>query len=98
MGTNQLSPNEWGGFNIFSLMANALAYPLTGREAHERPDTRAAQPPAVAAPRRGLFDRIENWLWTLQQRDVEAYLAKATDLHDLEARIRELERKGPYRY
>ena len=42
--------------------------------------------------RRGIVARFEHWLWTLHQRDIEAYLAQATDIHDLEARMVALER------
>jgi uncharacterized protein DUF3563 len=37
------------------------------------------------------LDRLEQWSWERQLRDDEAYLAEATDLCDLEARIRRLD-------
>ena len=43
-----------------------------------------------------IFEQLGNWLTTLRQRDLEAYLAKATDIHDLEARMRARERSSFY--
>jgi hypothetical protein len=37
------------------------------------------------------FDRLEQWSWERQLRAQEAYLSEATDLCDLEARIRHLD-------
>lgn len=37
------------------------------------------------------LDRLEQWSWERQLRADEAYLAEATDLCDLEARIRRLD-------
>jgi hypothetical protein len=49
-----------------------------------------------------LFRRLGQWIETKlrngKQRDVEAYLAKATDHADLERRLREVERKNPLGY
>jgi hypothetical protein len=47
-------------------------------------------------PKRGLLDRIDHWFWTLEQRALEAKLAQATDIYDLELRIREIERGAPW--
>jgi len=45
--------------------------------------------------RRGMR-AIERAVWRIRQRDMEKYLAKSTDLVDLERRIRDLERgRGP---
>lgn len=41
-----------------------------------------------------LLERLDRWFWRQQQREREAYLAKAQDLADLEARIKALERGG----
>jgi hypothetical protein len=48
--------------------------------------------------RRGLLERLEYWFWAQQQRDLEAYLAKATDVYDLEARIHAVERNKSIPY
>lgn len=37
------------------------------------------------------FDRLEQWSWQRQMKTQEAYLSAATDLCDLEARIRHLD-------
>ena len=37
------------------------------------------------------FDRLEQWSWERQMKAQEAYLSQATDLCDLEARIRQLD-------
>jgi hypothetical protein len=39
-----------------------------------------------------LFASLDRWLWKQHQRETEAWLAQASDVHDLEARIRHLER------
>src|SRR5262245_10529439 len=45
---------------------------------------------------RGLLDRIDDWFWKLEQRALEERLAEATDIYDLEMRIREIERGAPW--
>ena len=45
-------------------------------------------------PSRGLFDRLDQWLWRQAQREREAYLSGARDIYELEERIRRLERAG----
>ena len=48
--------------------------------------------PQLVTPRhQGLLGRLETWIWRQQQREREAYLAEATDIADLEARMRVLE-------
>lgn len=93
MRANQLPLDDLGGLGIFTLMAKALTSRPPEAEAFERPD---ASPPCPSTPRRGILDRLNHWFWTREQRAVEAYLAKSQDVHDLEARIRHLERGTPY--
>jgi hypothetical protein len=95
MRANQIPLDDLGGLGIFSLMAKALALnpPVPG--ALDRPN---ASPSRATAPRRGLLDRLNHWFWTREQRAVEAYLAQSQDVHELEARIRRLERGAPYPY
>ena len=47
----------------------------------------------VAKPPRGLLARIESWVWRQQQRERETYLAEATDVADLEARMRVIDNR-----
>jgi len=46
------------------------------------------------APSAGLLDRLDHWFWQQEQRQREAYLAQASDIYDLERRMRQLERCG----
>ena len=84
------------------LMANAL---LTANAISAAPDAefREDREPAGSRPegesqasKLGLLERIDHWLWRLEQREIEARLAEATDIYDLEVRIRELERGAPW--
>ena len=57
-------------------------------------------PPKRSAPRRGhtsrrdagVLERLDQWFWRQRQREREAYLAQATDIHDLEMRMQALDR------
>ena len=51
----------------------------------------AAKPHFNPAGSVGLLGWLESWIWRQQQREREAYLAEATDIADLEARMRILE-------
>jgi len=44
------------------------------------------------ARKRGIFDRLDTWLWQHEVKSREAFLAEATDIVDLEQRQRWLER------
>ena len=94
MRANQLPLDDLGGLGIFTLMEKALTLHPPVAEAFDRPDAS----PSRASARRGLLDRLNHWFWTREQRAVEAYLAKSQDAHDLEVRIRHLERGTPYPY
>lgn len=99
MRTSQLAPNNLDGLGIFALMAKALTLPPQASGGLDRRDAHADCVPGSVPPRRrGLLERLDHWLWIQQQRSVESYLAKATDVYDLETRIRALERKSPYPY
>jgi hypothetical protein len=39
-----------------------------------------------------IFANLDRWLWKQHMRETEAWLAQSTDVFDLEARIRHLER------
>lgn len=61
-----------------------------------RSETKTA---ATGSPRRlTLMERLDRWFWAQQQRDIEAYLARSADIHDLEQRMRNLERSSWHRY
>jgi hypothetical protein len=62
---------------------------------------RAAIAPAVLRPQRAprgrllnrLWSVLDNWFYRQQLASREAYLAQATDIFDVERRIRQLERR-----
>ena len=84
---------------VFALMATALAIkPLGADPVEPRPRAPDTHKTEVRPPRRGLLERLDHWFWTHEQRERETYLAKSTDVYDLEARIRDLERGVMYRY
>ena len=84
----RISINDLG---IFALLASALTMQPIGPATLDR---RAGTEPATGRdlPRRGWLERLDHWFWKQEQRAVEAHLAAATDIYDLEVRIRELER------
>jgi hypothetical protein len=51
----------------------------------------ASRAPSVRGWLGRLFDRLEAWSWEREMREREAYLARAQDLYDLEARMRHLD-------
>ena len=96
MNTTRAPHDELG---VFALMATALAVKPLGIDSLEHGYLAPAAPESeVSPPRRSLLERLDHWLWMHEQREVEAHLAKATDVYDLEARIRDLERGVMYRY
>jgi len=99
MRSNELAPNKLEGLGLFALLAKAVALPPRNAETASSGAARASGGRSdTPARRRGLFERLDDWFWRQQQRAVEAYLAKATDVYDLEARIRALERNAPHPY
>ena len=83
--------------DVFVLMAKGMAMQPLGHESMEL-RARSSDPPAAKSeePRRGLLDRLDRWFWKREQQATEAYLAASTDIYDLEARIRYLERGTPW--
>jgi hypothetical protein len=59
---------------------------------------RALRREAIASMFRRLIGWIETKLQNAERRDVEAYLAQATDHADLERRLKEVERKNRFEY
>jgi len=99
MQTRQLSMTDPAGLGIFSLLAKALTFPARQAKAFEdRGAVAAAASATTPVRRRGFLERLDRWLWAQQQRDLEAYLAKATDVYDLEARIHTIERNKSIPY
>jgi hypothetical protein len=55
----------------------------------------AASTRVRAEVRLSWLERVERWLWRLEQKRVDDYLAQSVDLADLEMRLRRLERRSP---
>jgi uncharacterized protein DUF3563 len=96
MQPHQSTVHEFPGPDLFSLIAAALA-PVPYEPRPGTPDT-APTPMRDATDERGLFERLDQWLWKMHQRDIEAYLARSADIYDLEARQRALNRNVPVPY
>ena len=100
---NQTFPlNDGVGLGIFLVIASALAPAPFQPDFNARwPDVakEAATSAGETRPRkRGWLERLDRWFWAQQQRDIEAYLARSEDIHDLEQRMRNLERSQWHRY
>jgi hypothetical protein len=77
---------------LVSLTAAALTGPVTSVT-----DDRPA--PGKPGSRNGsLLDRLDRWLWKQRQRDLERALTSAVDVEEIEARLRERERRLLQRY
>jgi hypothetical protein len=89
----QRARTPFDDFDVFALMAKAMAMQPLGHEAMEL-RARPSNPPAAEPeqPHRGWLERLDHWFWKREQQEREAYLAAATDIYDLEVRIRNLER------
>ena len=99
MRTHPLSINGPAGLGLFSAIAKALTFPSPQAGSAERRDAVVTPvPEKTPVHRRGWLERLEYWFWLQQQRDLEAYLAKATDVYDLEARIHAVERNKSIPY
>jgi hypothetical protein len=49
-------------------------------------------PARVAQPKLSLLERLDRWFWHQEQKQRDAYLAGASDLVELEQRMRALDR------
>lgn len=100
MHTQRLPVHDPGGLGVFALMAQALMAPYShpGDDARVEAFEDRPKPPPISTQRRGVLDRLERWFWTQRQRDLEAYLAQASDIHDLERRMRYIERNAFHPY
>jgi hypothetical protein len=45
----------------------------------------------------GMYEALDRWLWKQRQHEIEDWLGQSKDLFELEARMRELERRPAYR-
>jgi hypothetical protein len=65
-----------------------------------RPQPLATVPRSSAPTREsiGLFERLDRWMYRLQQRERESWLSNSRDVFELEDRIRQLERSVGSRY
>jgi hypothetical protein len=61
-----------------------------------RPSAGAPAAPAAVPTRLHALDRLDRWFWRQRQKDREQYLARATDVADVERRLRDLERTPYY--
>ena len=81
-----------GSAMAYHLGAGAAKPDLVRRGSNgEARQTTASKPRSVTHWLQRAFDRLEQWSWERQMRSQEAYLSQATDLCDLEARIRQLD-------
>lgn len=81
----------WSAY--YALLTDALsARPTPLIETARRAPETARRAPAPQRPRRSLLERLDHWFADQRERQRERYLAQATDLCDLESRMRELNR------
>ena len=77
--------------NLFTAIAGIPPLPR-----HRKSPARAVAPARRSASVRTrkptLLDRLDAWFWRQLQKDREAYLARASDVFDLERRIDAIER------
>jgi len=92
MNNPPVRPNRDPFATLISLTAAALSAP-----ALPRADTAPAlEPPAGRGG--SLLDRLDRWLWKERQRNLERALTNAVDVAEVEARLRDRERKLLQRY
>ncbi len=76
----------------FATMVSLTAAALTG------PAKPAAGVDSNVRSSPSLFGRLEQWLWKSRQRELERALTTASDVADVEARLRARERQLLQRY
>lgn len=81
-------------------LAHATFYDALPANVEHKAPTAPATLPSKRAPAGGIFQRfaeaLDNWFYRQRVKDREAYLAQATDIFDVERRMRELERHPYY--
>jgi hypothetical protein len=77
---------------LAAVMHGAMTAPVSGgQHGPSLTVTENAPKPVV-----GWLERFDRWAARQRQRERERYLARSTDIFELEARIRELERRPYY--
>lgn len=94
-----------GFVGVLDAIAEALGRPSvssTRRGRNARPGSGFWNRPlpgvdAYIARARSLFAALDRWFWQQRMRETEAWLAQSKDVFELEARLRDLERRPPTR-
>jgi hypothetical protein len=90
MRARDIPVDEEGALGLCRLLLYAAAPEVLEQESPPK-FTREA-----ASTRVNLLERFDRWVARMRQRDRERYLAQASDVFELEQRIRELERRPYY--
>ena len=90
-----LRPSRDPFATLISLFAAGLSAPSATRAPYPDVPAVSAKPTANGG---SLLDRLDRWLWKARQRDLERALTFATDVVDVERRLRERERSLLQRY
>jgi hypothetical protein len=96
MSARNLFSERFGMLMACASPGSALAYHLgsdAGKAAVVQRDSAVSGPaqPKSGSGWRGLLEQLEQWSWERQMKAQEAYLSQATDLCDLEARMRRID-------
>src|SRR5690242_2740287 len=92
--------------HLYMLLADALRRDEREQQGARAGQSRSSAPqaphvdgdPRGSRPRRSLLDRLDAWHWRQTEEEREAYLARATDIFDLERRIAAIDRTNTVRY
>ena len=92
--------------HLYTLLADALRRDQREQQGAQAGQSRSSAPRAPRADgdarpsttRSSLLDRLEAWHWRQSEKEREAYLARATDVFDLERRIAAIDRNSLVRY
>ena len=77
---------------LAAMMHGAMTAPWSAGQRGPKP----SMPENAAKPAIGWLERLDRWAARQRQRELERYLARSSDIFELEARIRELERRPYY--
>jgi hypothetical protein len=76
---------------ILARLTHGILQDATERAQQDSAAAASACANTVSQPRRWL-DRLDTWFWKQEMKSREAFLARSTDIFDLEQRMRRLER------